>query len=323
MHTVRQDRPRINIFDSFRTGEPMCRHTTFETGGPAEYYFEPESIDLLAAALVEAHRRRLPVTVIGGGSNVLVGDAGVRGLVIATGKLLNVAVSGHVVWADAGVAMSDLALATAHRGLAGIERFHGMPGTVGGAVWMNARCYGSEIADTFCEAVLVTGEGAIDRYHYRPEDFGYKRSPFQSSASTIAQVRFDLSDGEPAGLEASAIECREDRRTKGHYDAPCAGSVFKNNRTFEAPTGQLLDSIGTRGLAVGGAQVSDRHANIIVNTGGATSGDIAKLISQVEERALDRLGLRLEREVVFIGRHDGQTTDGATDAQEETDGRRH
>jgi UDP-N-acetylmuramate dehydrogenase len=301
MHTVRQDRLGINIFDRFLPGEPMRRYTTFETGGPAEYFYEPESIDLLVDALGEARRRGLPVTVIGGGSNVLADDAGVRGLVMATGRLLSVTVVGCVVWADAGVSMSDLALTTARRGLAGIERFYGMPGTVGGAVWMNARCYGAEIADTFREAVLVAREGTIDRYRYRQEDFAYKRSPFQRRSSTIVQVRFDLSEGEPAELEASAYECREDRRAKGHYDAPCAGSVFKNNRAFGAPTGRLLDSIGVRGIAVGGAKVSERHANIIINTGNATSTDIATLISQVEERAFERLGLRLEREVVFVG----------------------
>jgi UDP-N-acetylmuramate dehydrogenase len=200
-----------------------------------------------------------------------------------------------------GLPVSDAAADLADRGLAGLDFLYAMPGSVGGAVWMNARCYGSSIIDVLHSVDVVTPEGTAETYEPREGDFGYKVSPFQTNEAVILAATLRLRREEPAAIWTRMREHEEDRSTKGHFSGPSAGSVFKNNREFGSPSGKIIDSLGLRGHQVGGARVSDRHANIIINTGNATAADIRTLIEYVETQVREQLGLQLEREVLFAG----------------------
>ncbi|MCX7030088.1 MAG: UDP-N-acetylmuramate dehydrogenase, partial [Spirochaetes bacterium] len=197
--------------------------------------------------------------------------------------------------------MDDVACFARDRGLSGLEFAASLPGSVGGAVWMNARCYEREVADAL-ETVESLDAGLVPRRRrVEPGEWGYKRSPFQSTTEVILRAVFRLVSGDPRIIDEAMQRHRQDREAKGHFLHPCAGSVFKNDRSFGKSTGRLIDELGLKGLAIGGAQVAPYHGNIIVNLGDATAADVRTLIERVERAVFDRLGLRLEREVILAG----------------------
>lgn len=279
----------------------MAGHTTFRVGGPADLFARPASARDVATLLRWAAEAAVPWFTLGGGSNILVADRGVRGLVIDTTALGGCTVEGERVTAGAGAPISEVAACAAEAGLEGLDFIYAMPGSTGGAVWMNARCYGGEIVDALERVELVEPDGSRGSYEPRSEDFGYKRSPFMNRPAIMTSVSFRLRPGKPESLWQSMREHEADRRAKGHFAAPCAGSVFKNNRAFGNPSGVIIDSLGLRGFAIGGAKVSDLHANIIVNTGSATAAEIRAVIEYVQAQVKDRLGHELEREVLYVG----------------------
>ncbi len=292
---------KINIVGEVRIDEPLADHTTFRVGGPADLFARPRSGADLTQLLKFAEREAVPWFVLGGGSNILVSDRGVRGLVIDTSAFLDHSLDGRDLTVGAGIPMSDASAIAADHGLGGLDFVYAMPGSVGGAVWMNARCYDGEIADVLASVDFVEPGGNLRTYLPRAEDFGYKRSPFMDRASIMTSITFHLKPGDPDVLWKKMRDHEADRAAKGHFAAPCAGSVFKNNRAFGAPSGVLIDRLGLRGLQIGGARVSDRHANIIVNTGDATASDIRAVIEHVQRRVESELGFTLEREVLYVG----------------------
>ena len=301
MLRLREWARKINIAGELRVDEPLAAHTTFRVGGPADLFARPADAGDVAALLAWANEHEVPWFALGGGSNILVSDRGVRGLVIDTTSLSGIRVEGTTLTAGAGEPVSDVAAFAADRALAGLDFIYAMPGSTGGAVWMNARCYGGEISDVLAGVDLVEPRG--ERGHYAPQtdDFGYKRSPFMSRAAIMTSVSFRLRPGEPEELWPAMRAHEADRRAKGHFAAPCAGSVFKNNRAFGRPSGAIIDSLGLRGHTIGRAKVSDLHANIVVNTGGATASEIRGVVEHVEQEVAARLGLTLEREVLYVG----------------------
>ncbi len=284
-----------------QTDEPLSEHTTFGIGGPADYYLEPKSVEEMVQAVRFANAADLQFFVLGGGANVLVADKGVRGLVINTAALKSITIEGTDLVAESGAPISEAAERAAEAGLGGLAFLYSMPGSTGGAVWMNARCYGHSIFDILGPVACVTREGGLQTYRPRGADFDYKTSPFQDNKRVVLSVRFRLQPSDKKALREEMAGYEEDRRQKGHFSAPSAGSVFKNNRAFGAPTGRLIDSLGLRGYRVGGAKISDKHANIFVNGGGATADDMRGLIEHVEKQVMDQLGFHLEREVLFVG----------------------
>jgi len=200
-----------------------------------------------------------------------------------------------------GTPIDDAAGFARDRGLSGLEFAASLPGTVGGAVWMNARCYEREIADALESVETLDAGLALRRRLFEPAEWGYKRSPFQSTTDVILRAVFRLGPGDPGTIEEAMRRHRQDREVKGHFLHPCAGSVFKNDRSFGKPTGRLIDELGLKGLRIGGAQVAPYHGNIIVNLGDATAADVRALIERVEREVADRVGLRLEREVILAG----------------------
>lgn len=310
--SVRNILEKINVSSPLRFDEPMSRHTSFEVGGPADIYAEPRTIEDLSAIVREVRRFGMPLFPLGGGANVLVSDAGIRGVVIDMHNFdeleileaampASAAEDGAFVRAGAGLPISDVAAWCADRDLGGLDFLYAMPGSVGGAIWMNARCYGVSIDEVLSEARYVDEAGEPRSYRVEAAEFDYKKSPFQEKPWIIAAGVFRLTREKSADIWRRMEEHREDRAGKGHFLAPSAGSVFKNDRSFGSPTGKIIDELGLRGHQIGGARVSDSHANIIVNTGTATARDIRRLIEYVESEVSKRRGFKLDREVLYAG----------------------
>ena len=291
-----------------RYNESMAAHCTFKTGGPADCWIKPsgENFPAFTVALLAAARaEQIPVFALGGGANILVADAGIRGIVLdmrgwvgETGRRRE-----GITEFRAGTSLDSAAEIAADAGLSGLEFLAGMPGSIGGAVWMNARCYGEEIAGVLVETEVIDFSGSKPECLCLPankSEFSYKHSPFQGRDLLILSASFHLKHGETRQIHAAMNSHRKDRETKGHYRYPSAGSVFKNNPHFGKPTGQIIDELGLCGLQKGGAQVAPWHGNIIINAGGASAADIRALIDEVTARVKTATGFDLEPEVLFI-----------------------
>jgi UDP-N-acetylmuramate dehydrogenase len=279
--------------------EPMDIHTNFRIGGPADVFLTPVSDGDVAAVMKLGDE--YPVFILGAGANILVADAGIRGIVLDMAGLDCCSFSGDTVTACAGAAISDVSRFAAEQGLSGLEFIYSMPGSVGGSVWMNARCYGRSVSEVIGEITIIDEQGVLKHITPSKSDFAYKISPFQHESWAIVRADFNLQKGNKGEIRKAMDENHRDRDGKGHFSAPSVGSIFKNDRRFGMPTGKLADSLSLRGISVGGAQVSQEHANIIVNGGNASAGDILTLITLVETRVRDAYGFELEREVRLVG----------------------
>ncbi|MDR1565776.1 MAG: UDP-N-acetylmuramate dehydrogenase [Treponema sp.] len=305
---------RTAFSGSFGFDEPMYRHTTFKVGGPADAWIRPgkEIFPAYARVLLKAARDEgIPVFILGAGANLAVSDRGIRGIVLDTGswkgigKRENVREGGKTpafsVKAAAGTSVDQLVDRLAVRGLGGLEFLAGMPGSVGGAVWMNARCYDKSVSEPLLETEILDEDFNRLRVPVKSGDFSYKKSPFQTRQVLILSARFALDFRPTSDIRKEMEEYRRDRRDKGHYRFPSAGSAFKNNRDFGNPTGKIIDDLGLRGLSSGGAQVAPWHGNIIINTGGASASDIRALTGEVARRVREERGFILEPEILFVG----------------------
>ena len=293
----------INLRGSIHEDAPLAPHTTFRIGGPADALVEPADAHEVAALLQLANKYSIPYFVLGGGANILVSDAGFRGLVILTASLNEFSIENKMVRCGCGLPISDAAADSAAAGLAGLHHFFSMPGSVGGALWMNARCYGKSIDQLLHSVDYLDPLGKPYHYHPNPKDFSYKRSPFQASDpyTCITAVTFNLTPHYAQRLQAEMESYQHDRAAKGHFVAPCAGSIFKNNRAFGKPSGVIIDSLNLRGHYIGNAQISEIHANILINTGGASAADMRNLISYIYSQVDKRYAIKLEPEILFIG----------------------
>jgi UDP-N-acetylmuramate dehydrogenase len=294
---------KINIDSEIIFDEPLYLHSTFKIGGNADAYVKVSSADDIINIKKAALHENIPLYPLGEGANVLFSDKGYRGIVLDTSLLTSVTfegISGTEVRAQSGVKMSDLSEICVGKGLKGLESFYGMPGFVGGSIYMNARCYGVSVSDRIKSVTYIDNECRLNEYIYNENDFKYKISPFQNKDVIILDTVFFLISDSTPELRKYMFTCKEERKSKGHYLYPCAGSVFKNNREFGEPTGKLIDRLGLRGYSIGGAMVSDLHANIIVNKGDATEKDIKDIIDFVSKKVFDSFGFELEREVIYV-----------------------
>ena len=282
--------------------EPMRRHTSFRIGGPAKRMAYPERGEQLVLLLSHAIACGARPLVIGNGTNLLAPDAGLDRLVIDTSAGLNQVEAGAepgTIRAEAGASLARLADFACRQGLTGLEFAHGIPGTVGGAVCMNAGAYGGEMKQVVEEAVVLFPEEGVRHLTGAALAFGYRRSFLsERPEAVVLSARFRLSPGDPDEIRQQMRELMERRRASQPLDLPSAGSTFKRPEGYFA--GTLIDQCGLKGLTVGGAQVSEKHAGFIVNRGGATSADVRELIRQVQARVLDATGVRLEPEVRII-----------------------
>ncbi|MDR0602193.1 MAG: UDP-N-acetylmuramate dehydrogenase [Treponema sp.] len=301
---------RVQFDGLIRFAEPMSRHTTFKTGGPADLWIQPAACfpSYVPLLLEEARAGGIPVFVMGGGSNIVVSDRGIRGITLDTGgwkgqegKAAGASPGKTRLEFRAGTPSDEAAETAASLGLSGLEFLAGMPGSAGGAVWMNARCYGRDAAGVLAETLILDENLACVKIPPDAGAFSYKKSPFQGRNVVIVRVSFDLVPRPVREIREEMETFRRDRERKGHYRRPSAGSAFKNNRDFGKPVGKLIDELGLRGLSSGGAQVAPYHGNIIINTGNATSADIRTLASLVTARVRAATGLELETEILFAG----------------------
>lgn len=287
------------LFPAAKVDEPLRRYTAWKIGGPADALLEPKSVDELTAAVQKARDHGVPVTVLGGGTNVLVRDGGIRGLTIRLAKsLTNVEFDGNRVSADAGVLYPVLANTTAGRGLAGLQFATGIPGTVGGAVYMNAGAYGSETAEVLDWADVFRG-GEVVRMPNRDLGLAYRKSVLHEHPDWIVlRAGYTLSSGDPEELKARIKEFRA-QRMSGSPNKPSCGSTFK--RPEGDFPGRVIEAAGLKGTRIGNIEVSPVHANYLVNLGGGSAEDALRLIEHVRQTVRDRMGIDLEAEVRVIG----------------------
>lgn len=291
----------LKIAGKIETGVPMKDHTTFKVGGPADVFVTPALWQDITTGQAFCKKSNVPLFILGGGANILVSDLGIRGIVLDMRPFQKCSVENNLLHAEAGAAVSEIVELAWQNGLSGLEFIYGMPGSVGGAIWMNAQCYGRAISEMLESVEYLDENGKQKTYKTRKEDFRYKHSPFQNKQWVICSATFQLVPKNKSEIEAEMNKNKSDREMKGHYRYPSAGSAFKNNRAFGKPTGQIIDETGLKGFSIGGAKVADYHGNIIINSGNATAHDILAVVEHVEREVFKRFGFKLEREILLAG----------------------
>ena len=279
---------------------PMKNITSFQVGGPADLLVCPETVDALIACRRILKEGNIPTTVIGAGSNLLVSDAGIRGAVLRLAKPFSrITVDGNTVTAEAGVSLARLANEALAHSLTGLEFASGIPGSLGGAVFMNAGAYGGEMKDVVIETTYIDAEGNIEAVSGEAHGFGYRKSIFCGTENIILSSRLVLAKGNPDKIRATMLDLNGRRKEKQPLNFPSAGSTFKRPTGYFA--GKLIEDAGLKGFTVGGAQVSEKHAGFVINKGSATADDIYKLMQEVSRIVFEKFGVTLEPEVRMLG----------------------
>lgn len=283
-----------------KADEPMAKHTTFRVGGNADFFVEagsPEELSNIIKYLKQTERSYL---ILGNGSNLLVGDKGYEGVVLHLGSRFNrIEMEGNTVTAQAGALLSAVSKAAARAGLTGLEFASGIPGTVGGAVVMNAGAYGGEMKQVVSKVTVMTEEGEILELDNDTMEFGYRTSIIKNRPFIALEAQLTLMPGEMAEIQEKMEDFAARRKSKQPLEYPSAGSVFKRPEGYFA--GKLIMDAGLRGYRIGGAQVSEKHCGFIINLGNATAADISELIDEVTERVKEQFSVTLEPEVIRIG----------------------
>jgi len=275
--------------------------TTFKIGGEAEFFASPETVDELYDVLSWARERALRVIILGGGSNILFGDGLIRGLVISTRDLKGIDLVGNYVRVGAGVFMDEINEWAILNGRSGLEWSGGLPGTIGGATYMNARAYQHEMSECVGRVHVVTLGGDDFWLEGKDLEYRYKHSVFMEHDDwIIVEVDLVLGHAEREEVEKLTRFHQEDRQKKGQYLYPSAGCAFKNDYSRNLPAGKVIDEVGLKGTRIGGAEVYERHANFIVNKGDAKADDVIRLIELIEQRVYEETGVWLEREIRII-----------------------
>lgn len=285
-----------------RADEPMARHTTFQIGGPADRFLTVENAAQLQGLLSCLRQAGIPYLVLGKGSNLLVSDKGIRGAVLHLGgdfKKVEVLPDGRTLRAGAGAPLASVCALARERSLTGLEFAWGIPGSVGGGAYMDAGAYGGEMRDVVSRVLHLGPDGAPGEARGEELCFGYRKSRYTGGEDIITAVEFTLQPGDPAAIAGKMEELMARRKDKQPYDMPSAGSVFKRPQNGFAAA--LIEQCGLKGRRVGGAQVSEKHAGFIVNTGGATCQDVLELISVIRKTVEEQTGTCLECEVRVTG----------------------
>ena len=280
--------------------EPMSRHTTFRIGGPADYFLMPSSMQEVKEIIRTCKEESLPYFILGNGSNLLVSDQGYRGVIIQLYRNFNeITVEGTKIRACAGALLSGIAAAAKNESLTGFEFAGGIPGTLGGAVVMNAGAYGGEMKDILEEATVMTQDGEILHIPVGELEMGYRTSVIKTAGYIVLEALISLQKGDLEAIKARMKELTEQRTSKQPLEYPSAGSTFKRPEGYFA--GKLIMDAGLRGYQVGGAQVSEKHCGFVINTGNATAADVRALMNDVIKKVQEKFGVTLEPEVKFLG----------------------
>ena len=286
----------------FSENEAMASHTSFKIGGGADLFVCPDSVDKLRFALAAAKKQGLPCFVLGNGSNLLVSDKGIEGVVLSTSCLKGLSlVDEETVFAEAGVTLASLCVFAKDHGLTGLEFAYGIPGSVGGALYMNAGAYGGDMAGVVASAESLSAEELSPvKRDIGDMKLGYRKSIYEENGEIITGVYFRLKKGDKAEIADAMNTFISKRKASQPLDFPSAGSTFKRPAGFYAAA--LIDECGLKGRAVGGAKVSEKHAGFVINAGGATCDDVLALIEVIKAVVKEQKGVDLSTEVIFTGR---------------------
>ena len=286
--------------DNVYRNEPMKKHTTFRIGGPADYYLCPHSAKEIQKVVEICQEEKLPYFILGNGSNLLVSDKGYRGAVIQLWKnVSDIGVEGCLIHAKAGASLAKIAAQALEEGLTGMEFAAGIPGTLGGAVVMNAGAYGGEMKDILKEVLVMDQQGKIFTLEKKDLKLGYRTSAVKEKGYIVLAAALELRPGNREEIKKLMEDLKQRRVEKQPLELPSAGSTFKRPEGYFA--GKLIMDAGLRGFSIGGAQVSEKHCGFIVNTGGASASDVLALIREVQKKVRDKFGVELETEVKFLG----------------------
>ena len=300
----------------YSENEPLAPKSTFKVGGTAKLFISPQSAEQLESVLGAVRSSDLPFFVTGGGSNIVFPDGTYEGAIISTQGIKEIFYDSDetspdgqaLVTCQCGVPMAAFVDFCTRKNLSGTEQFAGLPGTVGGAVYMNARCFDRSISDILYSTNHFEFEGKAackKEMLFDSSSWDYKKSPFQNKENPryITQATFKLKRLSSENHEEIVNNCKKyiaERVNKGHFKYPSAGSVFKNNHAFGAPSGKLIDECGLKGFQIGGAQIAPFHGNFIINTGNASAKDVKALVEKVQQDVLSKYGFNLETEIIFI-----------------------
>ena len=292
----------INCIDNERVllDEPMKQHTTFRVGGNADYFVMPQNAEEVKNIVALCKEADMPYYILGNGSNLLVGDKGYRGVIIQIYKEMNhIRIEDDKVFAQAGALLSRVGTATLEAELTGFEFAAGIPGTVGGAVVMNAGAYGGEMKDIIASATVLTQDGDIITINKEDLELGYRTSVIAKKGYVVLEAEYQLQKGDKEAIRARMDELKVQRVTKQPLEYPSAGSTFKRPEGYFA--GKLIQDAGLRGFQVGGAEVSEKHCGFVINKDQATAADIQELMRQVSDKVMQEFGVKLEPEVKTLG----------------------
>lgn len=283
--------------------EPLKNHTTMKIGGPADLFVEPKDVQSVVNVIKIIHEEGVPITPIGRGSNLLVLDEGIRGVVLKLGEGLNhLEIAGTEVRVGGGYSLVSLATTISKKGLSGLEFAGGIPGSVGGAVYMNAGAHGSDISNILEKALIVFQDGSCEWLSNEEMKYSYRTSVLQKEKpGIVVEAVFQLKEGDKAIIVHEMQKNKDYRRETQPYNYPCAGSIFRNPLPNYA--GQLVEKAGLKGYQIGGAKVSELHGNFIVNTGSATASDVLALIKHIQNVIQEKFGVEIKTEVEIIGKN--------------------
>ena len=288
------------ISGNIKYNEPMSAHTTFRIGGCADVFADVSSAEEIKSLIALCRENDYPYMVVGNGSNLLVSDKGIRGLVIRIGKNMSeIRAHGERIYADAGALMSAVAAACLEHELTGFEPMSGIPGTIGGGIFMNAGAYGGELSQGIENVTYLDDKGGVVTEKCENLDLGYRHSMFQSKDYVILSCVMKFEKGNRDEIKAAMADYRSRRNEKQPVNMPSAGSTFKRPEGYFA--GKLIQDAGLQGYSIGGAQVSTLHAGFIVNTGDATASDVENLIKHIQQTVYEKFGVKLEPEVRLVG----------------------
>lgn len=292
----------IQVIDEKRVlqDEPMKKHTTFRVGGNADYFVMPQNAEEIKAIIELCKNVKMPYYILGNGSNLLVSDDGYCGVIIQIYKEMNnIEVIGETIKAQAGTLLSRVGNVALENELTGFEFAAGIPGTVGGAVVMNAGAYGGEMKDIIVNATVLTQEGDVVTLNKEELELGYRTSVIAKKSYIVLEAEYQLQKGDKEAIRAKMDELKTQRVTKQPLEYPSAGSTFKRPEGYFA--GKLIQDAGLCGFQVGGAQVSEKHCGFVINKDRATAADIVELMRQVSEKVMQEFGVKLEPEVKTLG----------------------
>ena len=296
----------IHIQEKIKRDVPLSTFTTFKVGGPCDYFINIKNEEMFAESILWAVKNNIPYFILGRGANVLVSDDGYRGLIIYTASFNNIIKTNRNIYVQCGVLIDDLVDYASSKSLKGMEFLAGMPGTVGGAIYMNARAYEGEISQIINDAIVLSVDSkrsTVENISITKKEmqFSYKNSIFQKKSIYLLKARFSLERGDKKNIRNKIQEIRRLRKEKGEYLFPIAGCIFKNDYNVGRSSGRIIDECGLKGINIGNAEVYDRHANFIVNKGNAKAKDIYKLIKIIEKEVKEKTGIKLKREIILLG----------------------